>query len=67
MWLSDSDRALIASWLRSFVAAALTSVMAGATDPRDIARAGIIAIIPPILRWLNPRDQAFGRGATGPA
>ena len=62
--LSDADRALIASWARSFMAAALTSVAAGATDPRDIARAGLFAIIPPIIRWLNPRDQAFGRGAT---
>lgn len=62
--LGPSDKALLASWARSFVAAALTSLAAGATDPRDIARAGLIAIIPPIIRWLNPRDQAFGRGAT---
>lgn len=65
--LSSYDRALLASWARSFIAAALTSIAAGANDPRDIARAGLIAIIPPVLRWLNPRDQAFGRGTTGPA
>lgn len=62
--LTRQDKALLASWLRSFVAAALTSYVAGANSWQDMARAGIIAVIPPLLRWLNPRDTAFGRGAT---
>ena len=34
----------------------------GATDPADYAKGAIAAIIPPIMRWVNKNDQAFGRG-----
>ena len=34
----------------------------GTTDPADYAKGAIAAIIPPIMRWVNKNDQAFGRG-----
>ena len=49
-----------ASWLRSFLAAGLAVYMAGVTDPKAIAMAGIAAVAPVILRYLNPNDAAFG-------
>lgn len=54
-------KAVAASWARSFVAASLALYMAGVTDPKTLAMAGVSAVVPVILRWLNPSDAAFGR------
>ena len=51
---------LLASWARSFIAAALAVYMAGVTDPKAILTAGAAAVLPVVLRWLNPKDSAFG-------
>jgi hypothetical protein len=51
---------LAASWARSFLAAAVAVYMAGITDPKAIAGAGLAAVLPVILRYLNPNDKAFG-------
>jgi hypothetical protein len=56
----DKTKALAASWARSFMAAALALYMAGVTDPKTLAMAGVAAVAPVILRWLNPHDTAFG-------
>jgi hypothetical protein len=56
----DKAKALAASWGRSFMAAALALYMAGVTDPKTLAMAGVAAVAPVILRWLNPKDQSFG-------
>jgi hypothetical protein len=53
-------KALAASWLRSFLAAGLAVYMAGVTDPQAILMAGVAAIAPVILRYLNPNDASFG-------
>jgi hypothetical protein len=53
-------KALAASWGRSFMAAALALYMAGVTDPKTLAMAGVAAVAPVILRWLNPNDLSFG-------
>ena len=50
-----------ASWARSFLAASLAVYMTGETDLKAILLAGVAAITPVILRWLNPKDSAFGR------
>lgn len=55
---------MLASWVRSFVAAVLTLWATGNNDWRDLFTAGLAAVVPPILRWLNPSDPAFGRGST---
>jgi hypothetical protein len=51
---------LAASWGRSFLAAALAVYLAGVTDPKAIAAAGLTALLPVAIRWLNPKDTAFG-------
>jgi hypothetical protein len=53
-------KALAASWARSFLAAGIAVYMAGITDPKAIAGAGLAAILPVILRFLNPNDASFG-------
>jgi hypothetical protein len=59
----DQVKALAASWFRSFLAASLAVYLAGVTEPKAILGAGLSAIAPVILRWLNPADTAFGRKA----
>ena len=51
---------LLASWGRSFLAASIACYLAGVTDPKALLTAGIAAVLPVILRWLNPKDSAFG-------
>ena len=56
----EQAKSLAASWARSFLAAALALYMAGVQDPKTLAMAGAAAVAPVILRWLNPKDAAFG-------
>ena len=53
-------KAIAASWARSFLAASLAVFMAGETDLKTIGMAGLAAVLPVILRFLNPNDTAFG-------
>jgi hypothetical protein len=34
--------------------------LAGITDPKTLSMAGLAAVAPVILRWLNPNDASFG-------
>jgi hypothetical protein len=51
---------MAASWARSFMAASIAVYLSGNTDPKAILGAGAAAVLPVILRWLNPKDAAFG-------
>jgi hypothetical protein len=55
----DQAKAIAASWGRSYIAAALAVYMAGGSL-QQMAMGGVAAIVPVILRWLNPADKAFG-------
>ena len=55
----DKAKAIAASWARSYIAAALAVYMAGGSL-EQIAMGGVAAVVPVILRWLNPADHAFG-------
>lgn len=61
--LNDKTKALLASWGRSFLAASLALYMAGETDPKVLVNAGIAAVLPVIIRYLNPKDAKFGVGS----
>jgi hypothetical protein len=54
-------KAIAASWARSFVAGLIACYLAGVTDPKMLLSAGIGAVAPVILRWLNPNDYSFGK------
>jgi len=58
----EQAKAMAASWGRSYIAAALVVYMAGG-DLKAMAMGGVAAIVPVILRWLNPADKAFGSTA----
>lgn len=59
--LNDNNKKMLASWARSFLGAAIAVYMTGNTDAKAILSAGVAAVAPVILRWLNPSDTAFGR------
>lgn len=54
-------QAILASYGRSVVGAVVAVYMTGATNPSDYLKAGIAALIPPVMRWANPNDTAYGR------
>ena len=56
-------KAMAASWGRSYIAAALAVYMAGGSL-QQMAMGGVAAVVPVILRWLNPADKAFGSTGT---
>jgi len=56
----NQAKLMAASWLRSFMAASIAVYMAGVTEPKAIASAGLAAVLPVILRALNPNDAGFG-------
>jgi len=59
--LSAELKPMLASYARSFIAAGLAVYMAGETNPQAILSAGVAALAPVLMRWLNPNDQVFGR------
>ena len=59
--MKEQMKSAVASYARSFIGACLAVYMAGVTDPKAILSAGIAAIVPVLMRWLNPNDAAYGR------
>jgi hypothetical protein len=53
--------ALLASYGRSLLAAGLALYAAGVTDPGQLANALWAALLPVVIRYVNPNDPAFGR------
>jgi hypothetical protein len=62
--LTRQQKAALASYLRSALAAVLAVVATGNYAPDDIGKAALAALLPPLIRWANPKDGAFGRGST---
>jgi len=62
--LSKQQRAALASYLRSAIGAVAAVLATGQTEPDALIKAALVAILPPLLRWANPKDEAFGRGSS---
>ena len=62
--MNSKMKAMLASYARSFLAAGLTAYSLGKHDWQDILVAGLAAVLPVIIRALNPKDAAFGMAAT---
>jgi hypothetical protein len=60
--MSKQTKAMLASYARSVIAAVAAVIATGNTDPQDLAKAAAAALLPVIMRWANPNDQAYGRG-----
>jgi hypothetical protein len=54
--VKDLQNAL-GSWGRAFLVSVISMYAAGVTDPKALIAAGLASIIPPILRYLDPKDE----------
>lgn len=61
--LTPQHKAAIASYARSVIGAIAAVVATGNYAPEDLAKAAVAALLPPLIRWANPKDSAFGRGS----
>ena len=50
-------QSVLGTWSRAFTAAVLAAYMSGYSDPKYLVKAGLAAILPVVLRWLNPKDS----------
>ena len=48
---------VLGTWARAFTAAVLASYLSGYNDPKYLLNAGLAAVLPVVLRWLNPKDS----------
>ena len=56
-------KAIGASWLRSFLAAALATYSIQGLNYEAMLTSGLAALLPVALRYLNPKDSSFGIGS----
>lgn len=62
--MNSKSKAMLASYLRSMLAAVLAVIATGNYEPDDLLKAALAAILPPLMRWANSKDPAFGRDST---
>lgn len=53
---------IVLSWGRVFLAAIVAQAIAGVDDWSILLNAGLAAVLPVILVWLDPDDKRYGRG-----
>ena len=58
--MNSKLQAALSSYARAAIGAALAIYLTGNTNPSDLGKAAIAALVPPLLRWVNPSDGAFG-------
>lgn len=61
MKLTCEQKAMLASYGRSVLSAVAAVVATGNYQPEDLMKAAVAAALPPLLRWANKNDPAFGR------
>lgn len=61
MKIKEEYRQIVFSYARSALGAVLAVWWAGETSATALAKAGLAAVVPPLIRWLNANDEAFGR------
>ena len=54
-------KAMLASYGRSVLGAAIALYASGVTDPKTLAYSLLGAIVPVAIRAVNPNDKAFGK------
>ena len=61
--MNKKIQAMLASYARSFLAAALALYGTGETGWKALLAAGLSAVVPVAIRAINPKDPAFGKVA----
>ena len=52
---------VLGTYSRAFLASALTLAISGVTDPKALLAAGLASVLPPLLRWIDPKDTGYGK------
>ena len=60
---TEKMKAIAVTYLRAGIAAVVALWLAGVTDPKALATAGLAAIAGPLLKALDPNAPEFGRGS----
>lgn len=61
MKIKEEYKQVAFSYARSALGAVLAVWWAGETSASALLKAGLVAVVPPLIRWLNANDPAFGR------
>jgi hypothetical protein len=61
--MNKKIQAMLASYARSFLAAAIAVYATGETGWKALLAAGLSAVVPVAIRAINPKDPAFGKVA----
>ena len=59
--MNDKMKKALESYARHVLGAVLAVTATGNYAPDDLAKAALAAALPPLLRWENKNDSAFGR------
>ena len=60
--MNKQIQAVLASYVRTAVSAAVAMYLAGHSDAKSIGAAALASVIGPLSRALNPKDGSFGIG-----
>jgi hypothetical protein len=60
---TEKMKAIALTYLRAGIASVIALWLAGVTDPKALATAGIAAVAGPLLKALDPNNAEFGRGS----
>ena len=63
MKITEKQKLMVTSYLRSCVAAVTAVAATGNYAPEDLGKALLAALLPPLMRWANSNDKSFGRTA----
>jgi len=55
--------AIAGSYLRAAIAAVLALYLAGESNPKNLFMAAIASVAAPILKALDPKETAYGKGS----
>jgi hypothetical protein len=55
--------AIAGTYLRAAIASVLAMYLAGITDPKALGSAFLASVAAPILKALDPKESAYGKGS----
>ena len=60
---TEKMKAIVVTYLRAAIASVIALYLAGVTDPKALASAGLAAVAGPLLKAMDPNASEFGRGS----
>ena len=54
--MQEQITTIAGTYARAFITGVVTAMAIGKSTPSDLAKAGVAAVIPVLMRWANPKD-----------